>query len=607
MKSFFGTLAVALLSFAVGAGELQDAARLGDLEKVRALIAAHPAAINARVSATTALHEAVRAGQLEVVKLLVASGADVNTTNDFSRLTPLKMAIGYRQTAVAEFLRQKGGVEQVIPVAPSAPPTSTTPPSANLFPNTPGQSSAPVAAPVTLSPARTNANGPAAVASRPAVVPPNRPAPGLTNRNTAENDLMAEMFLIHDAARDGDSEKIKTLFKNTPVVLEATSQKGLTPLHIATMNRRLGAAQTLLDLHANVNARTITGQTPLHLAVRNGDVAMTTLLLKQRAEPDARDKPGDSPLWMALQSPEAEAAATTGPAQRKAAERTTQWAALIALEKKQLDLVTLLVQARADVKSATRSGGLPLAQAVRVGNASVAELLLQAGAEPNTIEPASGKAPLHLAATRPDSRLVDLLLRHRATVNLQDHRGETPLGYAMREGRTNSITVLRGAGGGLPKLRTLNASEQSLADAYQKNEFALQRAGTSEKGRLIIAMNPTQADCQRMFPQHAASAWTVVAQLNAQIKEAFSKPLFDAEGGREIWRILPESAALLTREWQGRGWLAPHLPVFSLAVDKVGSATRPGEYCFVNGHWVLVPPLHRIAAEYAAANQRPGK
>jgi ankyrin repeat protein len=428
----------------------------------------------------------------------------------------------------------------------------------------------------------------------------------MTNQSVDEKKMM-EVVLVHDAARDGDIEKIKTLFKNAPEIIEATDQKGMTPLHIAVVNRRLTVAQTLLDLHANANARSSTDQTPLHIAARNGDVAMTALLLKNRAQADARDRAGATPLWITLQSPEAEAAVATDRSKRKPAEKAVQWAALAALEKRQFELASLLVQARADVKTANRSGGTPLTQAVRIGNASVVELLLKAGADPNAVEPASGMTALHLAASRADSRLVDLLLRSRATVNPLDNRGETPLAFAMREGRTNSIAALRAAGGELPRLRALNAAEQSLVDAYQKNEAALQRAGTSEKGRLIVALNPTQADCKKMFPQHAASAWTVVSQLNSQIKEAFSKPLVDAEGGRESWRILPERPAVLTREWQARGWLTPELPIYSLSVDKVGSATRPGEYCFVNGHWVLLPPLYRIAAEYASANQRPGK
>ena len=43
------------------------------------------------------------------------------------------------------------------------------------------------------------------------------------------------------------------------------------------------------------------------------------------------------------------------------------------------------------------------------------------------------------------------------------------------------------------------------------------------------------------------------------------------------------------------------LPLFALAVDKTGGTTRPGDYCFVNNHWVLVPPLRIIAAQVAVA------
>jgi hypothetical protein len=64
--------------------------------------------------------------------------------------------------------------------------------------------------------------------------------------------------------------------------------------------------------------------------------------------------------------------------------------------------------------------------------------------------------------------------------------------------------------------------------------------------------------------------------------------------------VVPESPSLVVQEWRGRGWFAPDLPVFSLAVDKLGATSRPGDYCFVNGRWVIVPPLRTIAAQLAA-------
>src|SRR5436190_2470367 len=114
MKSLV-CVALVLLSVAQTiAGELQDAAGRGDLDKLRALIKSNPSTISAREGGTTALHEAARSGHLEAVKLLVFNGANVNAT-DFSGLTPLRLAVGRRQTAIAEFLRQNGGLEQAAP------------------------------------------------------------------------------------------------------------------------------------------------------------------------------------------------------------------------------------------------------------------------------------------------------------------------------------------------------------------------------------------------------------------------------------------------------------------------------------------------------------
>src|SRR5687768_8141811 len=85
MKLFLSITAMAFCALVVTAGELQEAAAAGDIAKVRTLIQANPTALNAREAGTTALHEASRAGHLEMVKLLVTRGANVNA-EDISRL-----------------------------------------------------------------------------------------------------------------------------------------------------------------------------------------------------------------------------------------------------------------------------------------------------------------------------------------------------------------------------------------------------------------------------------------------------------------------------------------------------------------------------------------
>ena len=554
------------------AGELQDAAARGDIVRVRALIKAAPATVSAREAGTTALHEATRAGHFEIVKLLVTSGANVNAT-DFSKLTPLKLALGRRQLEIADYLRKHGGLEQIASSAPTKP-AITDQSGKGLF--------------------QTNrATAQITLATNPA---PRSPAP--IEKPPSEQEMMPVIFPIHEAARVGDVEQIKFLFKNAPDLVNATDQKGLTPLHVAAANRQFAVAQVLVGLREKFDAKSSTGQTPLHVAVRNGDARIVSLLLTNRAAVDARDNFGNTPLLLALQSADAEALDAAGGLGAKT--MTSTGVAMASLKVQQLQLATLLVQNRASVNARNRAGATPLSQAIRLGNEPVVNLLLTAGADPNVGETGTGKTPLHVAAGRGQLAMVQSLIRSRAAVDSTDARGETPLCYALREGRTNTIAALRGAGATIGKTRPLNSTEQSLVNFYQQTEAALQRGSTADKARIVVALNPTKAECERMFPKHAAVAWKVVDQINRQIKQAFAKPLRDAEQGRDIWRVVPESPGLVVQEWRGRGWLAPELPVFSLAVDKVGATSRPGDYCLVNGRWVVVPPLRTIAAQLAA-------
>jgi ankyrin repeat protein len=564
----------------VSGGELQDAAARGDLEKVKSLARANPGEVSARVSGTTALHEAVRAGHLEVVKWLVDNGADVNAT-DFSKLTPLRLA---RSPEVASYLRGKGALEKVAPVVAMTAPVKPAVPPKPLF----NQTNSPVASSV---PVRSSTAPNQEVASTPTKPPASAP----TNQPPSQADMMALFYPIHEAARVGDVEQIKFLFKQSPDLVDATDEKGRTPLHIAAANFRTNAAQVLLSLRAKVNARTDSGQTPLHTAVRQGDIAMVRLLLANRASVNARDKFDNTPLLLAVQSANSDSTdQPTGGTQRSG---VTNWVQQIAMVN------TLLTNAAepAQVNVRNRAGLTPLGEAIRMGNRGAVEAFLRAGAEPNAIEGPGAVTPLHLAAGRGHAPIVQTLLKYRANVNQPDARGETPLVYALRGGRTNVIAAIQSAGGNIGAPLTLSPSQKSLVDFYEVTESKLRRASGAEKGRLLIALNPTKAELQRMFPKHHVAALRVVEQVNQQIKTAFAQPLRDADENKQIWRIRPEEPSVLAQEWRSRGTLASDLPMFSLAVEKTGDTSRPGDFCLVNGRWVLLPPLHLIAAAHNTA------
>src|SRR5687768_993503 len=180
MKSFASVVAMLCVAVFGHAGQLQDAAGQGDIAKVRALIKNQPAAVNAREGGTTALHEATRGGHLDVVKLLVASGANVNAL-DFSKLTPLRLALGRRQMEIADFLRKNGGVEQIAPVPTVIPSPNAAQSRGSLF-----QTNA--------SLSQRSPSSPPADTNTAAKAPPLEKPP-------TEREMMPVIFPIHEAAR----------------------------------------------------------------------------------------------------------------------------------------------------------------------------------------------------------------------------------------------------------------------------------------------------------------------------------------------------------------------------------------------------------------------
>jgi ankyrin repeat protein len=88
------------------------AAKNGDLAKIKEILAADPALVNTArdKDESTGLHCACWKGHIEVVKLLLEAGADVNAINknDHWGFTPLHAAAHGNQGAIAELLLTHG-------------------------------------------------------------------------------------------------------------------------------------------------------------------------------------------------------------------------------------------------------------------------------------------------------------------------------------------------------------------------------------------------------------------------------------------------------------------------------------------------------------------
>jgi RNA polymerase sigma factor (sigma-70 family) len=132
-------------------------------------------------------------------------------------------------------------------------------------------------------------------------------APGLVNA-PIEADVAqvgyywpTGMTPLQWAAFTGDRTLVDCLLRAGADVA-ATGAGAMTPLHLATLMRRLEAAERLLAAGADANAITgKSGQTALHLARQRGASDLADLLLARGASPDIRDGGGRTPAdWAEL-------------------------------------------------------------------------------------------------------------------------------------------------------------------------------------------------------------------------------------------------------------------------------------------------------------------
>lgn len=85
-----------------------DAARWGETETVRAILAQDPGAVNEKnPRGKTPLHEAVGSNRTETVKLLIANGADLGAT-DKTGMTPLHVAAMWNRAEQVAILLDAG-------------------------------------------------------------------------------------------------------------------------------------------------------------------------------------------------------------------------------------------------------------------------------------------------------------------------------------------------------------------------------------------------------------------------------------------------------------------------------------------------------------------
>lgn len=213
-----------------------------------------------------------------------------------------------------------------------------------------------------------------------------------------------------------------------------------------------GAASLLLTVVPFVAAGKAMSTTPLHQAAGMNDVAAVKKLLAQGEKIDARDADGATALLVATHANQVDAARTLieAGADVNAKDRIEDSPYLYAGARGHLEILKMTLSHGADLKSVNRYGGTALIPASERGHVETVRVLIKAGVKVDHVNNLHWTALLEAIILgdggERHQKIVDLLVKADANVNLADGEGVAPLQHARARGYKEIEATLVQAG-----------------------------------------------------------------------------------------------------------------------------------------------------------------
>ena len=225
------------------------------------------------------------------------------------------------------------------------------------------------------------------------------------------------------AAFEGDVAEAARLLKEGADV-KATNSYGVNAMQLAADTANTELIRLLLKAGADPESPNADGETALHLVARSGNVEAAKLLLKAGAAVNAREQfGGQTPLmWAAARRHPADGRAAAF--QRRGRQCTRRGPRLQACG-----------HGRKSCRPADRGGFTPLMYAARGNCRECVEVLLKHKADVNLADP-SFVVPLSIAMMNSNWDIAKRLIEAGADVNQWDMNGSSPLHVAI--GNMNS-------------------------------------------------------------------------------------------------------------------------------------------------------------------------
>ena len=258
-------------------------------KEVKKLLEKNPD-LKQEVTGGPALYNASENGYLEIVKILINAGVDVNLPVE-NGLTPLHISSHKGHVKVVEALIEAGADPN------SASTDGKTP---LHFASLKGHVEV-VEALITTkadpNSAKTDGKTPLHIASLKGhveVVEALIEAGAKVDSKISDDGITP----LHIASQEGHVEVVEALIKAGAKV-DSKISDGKTPLHLASLRGHAKVVEALIEAKAEIDSKISDGKTSLHIASQEGHVEVVEALIEANAEIDSKTKYGSTPLCLA--------------------------------------------------------------------------------------------------------------------------------------------------------------------------------------------------------------------------------------------------------------------------------------------------------------------
>ncbi|XP_029439484.1 ankyrin repeat and KH domain-containing protein 1-like isoform X2 [Rhinatrema bivittatum] len=279
--------------------------------------------------------------------------------------------------------------------------------------------------------------------------------------------------------------------------IEAQSERTKdTPLSLACSGGRQEVVDLLLARGANKEHRNVSDYTPLSLAASGGYVNIIKILLNAGAEINSRtgSKLGISPLMLAAMNghvPAVKLLLDMGSDINAQIETNRNTALTLACFQGRAEVVSLLLDRKANVEHRAKTGLTPLMEAASGGYAEVGRVLLDKGADVNAPPvPSSRDTALTIAADKGHYKFCELLINRGAHIDVRNKKGNTPLWLAANGGHIDVVQLLVQAGADVDAAD--NRKITPLMSAFRKGHIKVVQYLVKEVNQF-----PSDIECMR--------------------------------------------------------------------------------------------------------------